>query len=247
MKHPTPTVIALIVVNALFFVATHLLPGMRDGMLERFALHFPQSEHYRAYQFVSHIFMHGSFAHVLLNMFGLFMFGGPLERMWGARRFLVFYFLCGLGAGLIHTGINVYEFGNTYEELRSSGVSAQAIQQFLESERLLRMVGASLPDEAQRDFYYLFNGRMVGASGAIYGVLVAFAILFPNVKLLLLFFPVPVAAKYFVPVLLLVDLFSGVTGISLFGGGIAHFAHIGGALIGFLLMLYWRRTLSRGY
>lgn len=243
MKHPTPTVIALIAVNAVFFVATYMVPNMEQRMLELFALHSPQDEGFRLWQFVSHVFMHGNLGHLFLNMFGLFVFGGPLERLWGAQRFLVFYFLAGIGAGLIHTGINMYEFSATYSELSAHGVSSRSVQRFLDTEQPTRILTTALSVEEHREFFGLFNGRLVGASGAIYGILVAFALLFPNVKLFLLFLPVPIAAKIFVPILLLIDLFSGVTGISLFGGGIAHFAHIGGALIGFLLMLYWRKKL----
>ena len=245
MKHPTPTIIALIIINVLVFAATWLVPGQQAPMIDLLALHYPNHEDFRIWQYLTHMFMHGSPAHILFNMLALYMFGGVLERLWGVRRFLVFYFVAGIGAGLIYTSVNMLEFQSIYRDLVETGVSEGAIQSFLQTEQPLRALTAEVSAEKQVDFHQLFNGTVVGASGAIYGVLVAFALLFPNAKLALIFFPVPVAAKYFVPVLLLIDLFSGVTGFSLFGGGIAHFAHIGGAIIGFALMLYWRMTLPR--
>jgi membrane associated rhomboid family serine protease len=124
----------------------------------------------------------------------------------------------------------------------SAGVSAQDIDTALTSDvQTMR----SFSEEKLQDFWRLFNMPVVGASGAIYGVLVAFGMLFPNAKLFLIFLPVPIAAKYFIPVLIALDLFSGVTGFSIFGGGIAHFGHVGGAIIGFLLMWYWRGRTPR--
>lgn len=244
MKHSTPAVIALLVANAALFALTYLVPGQMERMSDLFALHFPQNESFRVWQLVSHIFMHGSLGHIFFNMFALFTFGGPLERAWGARRFLVFYFAAGIGAGIIYTGINVVEFGWTYNSLISNGASADEIGRFLYTARIEPGYLAGISEEETGELLRNFHGSMVGASGAIYGVLVAFALLYPNAKLALLFLPVPIAAKIFVPILLLMDLFSGITGFSLFGGGIAHFAHIGGAIIGFLLMLYWRNTLQ---
>ena len=245
MKQQTPAVFALIAINVLFFVGTYMVPNQLDNMLDLFALHFPENELFRVWQFVSHIFMHGSFGHILFNMFGLFVFGGALERLWGARRFLIFYFVAGIGAGLIYTAVNLYEFASIQEQLAASGASSSQVTELLTTGAVDRDVLSGTSQEQLADFFRLFHGTVVGASGAIYGVLVAFALLFPNAKLALIFLPVPVAAKYFVPALLLLDLFSGVTGISFFGGGIAHFAHIGGAIIGFALMMYWRKSLAR--
>lgn len=227
------------------FAVTYMVPDMQTKMLALFALHFPTNPNMHWWQFVSHMFMHGNFAHILLNMFGVFTFGIHLERMWGAKRFLIFYFMAGLGAGLIYTAINFYEFSAFVDFLGSQKVAPQAIQAFLEGGTPQGQFLRYLNPEEQNSFLSLYWANMVGASGALYGVLVAFAILFPNAKLALIFLPVPIAAKYFVPALLLFDLFSGVTGFSLFGGGIAHFAHIGGAIIGFALMMYWRKTLPQ--
>jgi membrane associated rhomboid family serine protease len=164
--------------------------------------------------------------------------------MWGKGRFLFFYFVSGIGASIIYTLVNYYQFDTIYSELIASGISAGDIQHLLDTKNYNQQLFSAIPEEKLTTLYSLYHIPAVGASGAIYGVLVAFGILFPNAKLAIIFFPVPIAAKYFIPILIALDLFSGVTGISIFGGGVAHFAHVGGALIGFLLMWYWRK---KGY
>lgn len=154
---------------------------------------------YEPWQFVSHIFLHGDWMHLLFNMFGLWWLGNLLERGWGSSKFLMFYLLCGVFAGVISQLVDNYIFNQA------------------------------------------FTGATVGASGAIYGLLAAFALTYPNFKVVFIFLPVPVAAKYFVPILLAIDLFSGVTGFSIFGNNIAHFAHIGGAVVGFVLTLVYKK------
>lgn len=183
--------------------------------------------------------------HLLFNMFGVYTFGNLLEYVWGSKRFIVFYLVAGLGAGLIYTGLNIYEFGTFIDYLQTENVSSHSIQQFLSTRLPDRSLASHLTIDELKTFYSLFNGIMLGASGALYGILVAFAVLFPNAKIFLLFLPVPLKAKFFVPALVLFDLFSEVTGFTLFGGGIAHTAHIGGALIGFTLMLYWKKDLPK--
>lgn len=201
-------------------------------------LYFVDNPNHRIWQYFTHIFMHGSVNHLLFNMLGLWMFGQVLERVWGAKKFSVFYLACGIGAAAIYMLINKFQFDGLMNEITAFGVSAEEAKNLFASGQYWPAVAPS--QEATR----IFNSPMVGASGAIYGVLVAFAVLFPNHKLMLIFLPVPIAAKFFVPGILLLDLFSGVTGVSLFGGGnIAHFAHIGGATIGFLLMLLWRKKI----
>lgn len=241
----SPAVTGLLIANVLFFGLKLVFAPeqnfVRNPIDELFALYFPYNEHLRIWQFVTHMFMHGSFSHIAFNMFGLFIFGTHLEKLWGVKRFLIFYFLSGLGAGLIYTGINVYEFGTFIDFLNSRNVSPNAIQSFLEGRSNIPY----LTEDEMSTFYNLYNTPMLGASGALYGVITAFALTFPDAKMMMIFLPVPIAAKYFVPALLLIDLFSGLTGFSLFGGGIAHFAHIGGAIIGFLLMMYWRKQFPR--
>jgi len=235
----SPAVRALLIANAIFFV-TGLLPGMTERMVVWFAFWFPRHEHFALWQVVTYMFMHGGLGHLFFNMFGLVSFGTLLERQWGSRKFLIFYFLCGIGAGLIYAGVNWAEFTALENRLAETGLTPPAIETILSTGRYSGSQADAATHAALLDLYRIYITPMVGASGAIYGILVAFGLLYPNAKLALLFVPMPIAAKYFIPVLLTLDLFSGVTGFSLFGGGIAHFAHLGGALIGFLLMWYWR-------
>ena len=183
--------------------------------------------------------MHGSFGHILFNMYGLWAFGTPLEQMWGRNKFLFFYFSAGIGAGLIYTLVNYYQFNVTYEQLINLGVSASDIKNILETGRYNDAV-ITLSNKTMSEFYSLYHTPAVGASGAVYGVLVAFGLSFPDSKLALIFFPVPIAAKYFIPVMIAGDLFFGMTKYSI--GNVAHFAHVGGALIGFIIAFYWKKT-----
>jgi membrane associated rhomboid family serine protease len=228
----------LILANIALFAATYLLKEL--PLIEWLALYFPENENFRYWQPVTNMFMHGGFAHILFNMYALWAFGTPLERLWGDSRFLVFYFLSGIGASIIYLLVNYFQFHSIYDELIQAGASAADIQKLLSTRDVSESL-ASAEREKLIQLYDLFHTPAVGASGAIYGVLVAFGMSYPNAKLALIFFPVPIAAKYFIPVLIGLDLFSGVTGVSIFGGGIAHFAHIGGAIIGFLLMWFWRK------
>jgi membrane associated rhomboid family serine protease len=239
----------LIVLNILFYLVTYYVPGMQEPMLQNFGLYFVHNEQFRWWQVVTTMFMHGGFIHLFFNMYGVWAFGSPLEEIVGQKRFLLFYFLSGIGASAIHLLFNAYQYNSLFSDLVADGVAAAELH------RLLSLEGTKFTSELGQysqglteplvELYQVFNGGAVGASGAVYGVLVAFAMFFPNAKLALLFFPFPIAAKYFIPILVALDLFSGVTGISLFGGGIAHFAHVGGALIGFLLMWTWRRRIRQ--
>jgi membrane associated rhomboid family serine protease len=230
----------LLIANVVIF-AVSSVPDMKVEMRSLFALYFPQNENFKYWQFVTSMFMHGGFAHILFNMYALWAFGSPLERMWGKSRFLFFYFLSGIGAGIIYILINYFQFNAIYNNMVSQGISIGDIQRLLETGQFDNSVFASFSEEKLQSLWNLYNVPVVGASGAIYGVLVAFGILFPNSKLMLIFLPFPIAAKYFIPILIALDLFSGITGFSIFGGGVAHFGHVGGAIIGFLLMWYWRK------
>ncbi len=226
----------LIIINVILFVAPQLLKLDFTNIL---ALHYPKNDHFGIWQYATHMFMHGSFSHILFNMYGLWAFGTPLEQMWGKNKFIFFYFSAGIGAGLIYTLANYYQFNGIYEQLLNFGLSANDIQNILNigsynDSRIL------LSNEEMIKFYSLYHTPAVGASGAVYGVLVAFGLYFKDAKLALLFFPVPIAAKYFIPFIILGDLFFGMTKYSI--GNIAHFAHVGGALIGFLIAWYWKKN-----
>lgn len=233
-------VTVLLVVNVVVFAAGVLLPGWRERIFAAGALWYPGNVNFGAWQVVTYMFLHADLGHILFNMFALVSFGTILEREWGWLRFLLFYFLCGVGAALIQLGVNWHEAGTLHAQLVAAGLTPADITELMATGR------GSLPaDPAVKavlvELYRIHAAPMVGASGAIYGLLVAFGCLHPDAKLALIFVPVPVAAKFFIPALLALDLLSGVTGFSLFGAGIAHFAHLGGAAIGFLLMLLWRK------
>lgn len=243
MRKSTGVTTGIIGVTVLVFLVSTQL-GMTERIYDLLALWFPKNEKFRLWQPVSTIFMHGGFTHLLFNMYALWAFGTPLADIWGAHRFLFFYLVSGIGASLIYLLVNYFTFNKAVDALRGAGISAENIQAFLTADRpsyqFIPSEVSPLSADELVEFFSTYNIPAVGASGAIYGVLVAFGMLYPNAKLALIFFPVPIAAKYFIPVLIGLDLFSGVTGISIFGGGIAHFAHVGGALIGFLLMIYWK-------
>ena len=230
----------LIILNVILFAAKSLIPSL--PLDQYLALFFPQNEHFGVWQFVSHMFMHGGFTHILFNMYALWAFGSPLEQMWGRNKFIFFYFSAGIGAGLIYTGVNYFQFNNIYNELINAGIQTVDIQNLLTTGSYNTGILEYVSEKSITDLYQIYNTPAIGASGAVYGVLVAFGMSFPNAKLALIFFPVPIAAKYFIPVLIGLDLFSGLTGFSLFGANTAYFAHVGGAIIGFIMMKYWQKN-----
>ncbi len=236
----TPTVKQLLIINVIFFAGTQMVG---DAAYTFLSLFYPEHPDFRIWQPLTHMFMHGNVMHILFNMFALYSFGSALEQFWGGKKFLFFYISCGLGAALLHTAVHYFQVQSALSSLTEAGLSQQSIDSFLATGRIQYDPGAVEEGVLQR-LFDAFNTPAVGASGAIYGLLVAFAFMFPNTGLMLMFVPVPIKAKYFVPGLLLIDLFLGITGKSIFGGGsgIAHFAHIGGALVGFLMMWYWKKS-----
>lgn len=238
MKNYINVISVLIAINVLVFLVAQSIIGYR---LDPLVLYFPQNDHAGMWQFFTHMFMHGGVFHLLMNMIGLWMFGSPLAKMWGKNRFLIFYFTAGIGAAIIYTGVNYYQFDVIYSQLSNAGLTADQIQNMLDKSVYPPSI---IAEETFVEFYQLMNSPTVGASGAVYGILVAFGVMFPNAKLMFLFLPFPIAAKYFIPAIIALDFFLGLTGFSIFGGNIAiaHFAHVGGALVGFLLVMYWRTT-----
>jgi membrane associated rhomboid family serine protease len=239
MRNVTETVKQLIIVNILFFVGTLALGDPAYKML---SMYFPENPDFQGWQPLTHMFMHGGWMHIFFNMFALYSFGSALESIWGGKKFLFFYISCGLGAALLHTGINYYYFQDGLNVLMEHGFTKSEILAVLNGKGNNELVSL-LNSSDFKDFVSAYFGTVVGASGAIYGVIVAFAFMFPNAELALMFIPVPIKAKYFVPGLVLVDLYLGISGESIFGGGgIAHFAHVGGALFGFIIMWYWKKN-----
>lgn len=239
MGRITETVKVLIIVNVLFFVGTLALG---ENAYRLFSLWFMENDNFRFWQFLTHMFMHGGVMHILFNMYALWAFGSPIEQALGQNKFIFFYFSAGLGAAVIHTLANYYHFETGYSKLIEAGMDPASIQELLNTGSYNTAVLKSVSSDMLENFYAAYNSPAVGASGAIYGVLVAFGMLFPNVELFLLFVPVPIKAKYFIPGLIALDLFSGITGFSIFGGSIAHFAHVGGALFGFIMIWYWKKN-----
>jgi membrane associated rhomboid family serine protease len=240
MRNVTETVKQLIIINVLFFIGT-LIVG--DPAYKLLAMFFPENSGFQFWQVITHMFMHGGYIHIFFNMFALYSFGSALESFWGSKKFLFFYISCGLGAALMHTGINYYYFNDAINTLAANGFSKEGVIQLLNQGKINTQWQELLTASQYQNFISAYMGTVVGASGAIYGVIVAFAFMFPNAELALMFIPVPIKAKYFVPGLVLVDLYLGVSGQSIFGGGgIAHFAHVGGALFGFLIMWYWKKN-----
>ncbi len=241
MGRITEAVKHLIIINVIFFIAPQLMPGL--GLQNLFALHFPMNPNFGVWQILTHMFMHGGFMHILFNMYALWAFGTPLEQMWGRNKFLFFYFSAGLGSAAIYTLVNYLQFNSVYDQLVNIGLSSSEIQNILTTGSYNPQILDRISEESLATIYGTYHSSAVGASGAIYGVLVAFGFAFPNAKLALIFFPVPIAAKYFIPLIILGDLFFGLTGYSIGSGpNVAHWAHIGGALIGFIIVWYWKQN-----
>ena len=201
----------IIVINVLVMIMTSL---NGDFMYEKFALFYPTSPFFHWWQPVTHMFMHGGFWHLFFNMYTLYFFGRVLEERWGAKKFLIFYFVTGIGAALVHTGVEWLQMNHWMAQVAEGSMAAQA------------------------KIHALKMTPTVGASGAIYGVLMGFAMLYPDAILSLIFPPVSMKAKWFVLIFAGIELLTGVTGM---GGGIAHFAHLGGLIFGYLLIMYWKK------
>ena len=237
MGRITEIVKHLLIINIIFFFASSVLGEI---MYDLFAMHYPNNPNFFIWQPITHMFMHGDLTHIMFNMFGLWMFGTPLEQMWGKQKFIFFYISAGLGAVLLQTIIYHIDVVSVNQILSEYGLSKGEIDLFYETGRLNTSLIQSIGEDRLFSGIQSFKALMVGASGALYGILVAFAMLFPNVQLMLLFPPIPVRAKYLVPILILFDLFFGFTSYSV--GPIAHFAHIGGAITGFIMLWYWKKN-----
>ena len=227
----------LIIINVIFYIASVVFGEL---MYDLFAMHYPKNSTFFLWQPLSHMFMHGDTTHILFNMFGLWMFGTPLEQMWGKQKFIFFYLSAGFGAVLIQTLVYHYDVISVTQLLIDNGLTKNEINSFFETGRLNTSLIQIIGEAKLASGIQSYMAVMVGASGALYGILVGFAMLFPNVQLMLLFPPIPIKAKYLVPVLILFDLFFGFTSYSV--GPIAHFAHIGGAITGFIMMWYWKKN-----
>lgn len=235
------TVKHLLIINVIMFIGTLSIGG---GTLfyDLFALYFPKNDAFQPWQVLTHMFMHGGITHLLFNMFALWMFGTPIEQYLGRNKFLFIYLSAGLGAVALQLGYYYFNYVPSYSSLISSGLSSDQITQMLSSNQVSQGITQAQFLELQKIFP-IYNASMVGASGCIMGILVAFGMMNPNAELMLIFLPIPIKAKYFIPGIILLDLISGITGQSFFSpSNTAYMAHVGGALTGFIIMWYWKKT-----
>ncbi|KFF14365.1 membrane protein [Chryseobacterium soli] len=231
----------IIIINVIMFIATFFLPHLDDIL----AAYYPFSPNFRSWQIITHMFMHGGYMHIIFNMFTLFSFGPILEQVLGEKKYLILYFVSGLGAFALYNLWNFVEVQQVSAALENLGVNVADIYTQA-SISYTGNVGANIktPEQVElfKTLYSILRSPMLGASGAIFGVIAAFAALYPNAKIMIMFIPVPVKVKYILPIIIVVSIFLGFSGNV---GGIAHFAHVGGALVGFLLAMIWKKKLYR--
>ena len=257
----------LLIINGLFFLATILFSNrFHIDLTDYLGLHYFTADKFRPWQFITYMFMHGGFAHIALNMFALWMFGSSIENVWGPKRFLIFYIFTGLGAALTHYAVVYYQLAPTVNAINeyiahpsANGLTAflnepnffkistqemqEHFQTFAKHYDELLLTNANQAQQLSLDFMQQYkadflNGPVVvGASGAVFGLLLAFGMMFPN-NIIYVYFAIPMKAKYFVMLYGAIELYSGVTNSA---DNVAHFAHLGGMLFGFILIKYWSK------
>lgn len=225
----------LIIINALIYAMTWLL-GRKTGfdIADYGGLHYFSSPLFYPFQLITYMFIHATFMHLFMNMFALFMFGGLLERTLGSAKFLFYYVSCGLGAALIQEGVYAIMISNA-----ESYLTPQIIDEVMRNGAGILSQGMNYVDPSMGHFNILLNNATVGASGAIYGILLAFGIIWPDMPLYIMFIPVPIKAKWMVAGYAGIELLLGLQ--NSMGDHVAHFAHLGGMLIGLMMILYWKR------
>ncbi|WP_028121968.1 rhomboid family intramembrane serine protease [Epilithonimonas tenax] len=240
----TPVTRNIIILNVVFFAATFLLGNLNLEAL--LAGYFPLSPNFRSWQIITHMFMHGSIMHIVFNMFTLYSFGPVLEQVLGQKKFIILYFAAGLGGFVLYNVWNYYEVSQLTSFLNSQAYDIREIYKYADNhyagEMPITSNSEAVRDAAQKLFIIL-KTPMVGASGAIFGVIAAFSTLFPDAKLMFMFIPFPIKAKYLTPIIIAASIFLGFGQFS--GDNIAHFAHLGGALIGFLYIWNWKKYRDR--
>ena len=218
----------LLILNGLFFLATVSLNNLGIDLVKILGLHQFQSPDFRPHQLITHLFMHGNFTHLFFNMFALWMFGKILENVWGSKRFLIYYMITGIGAASIHLLISQYQIisiSNQIPEMVNLAIEGRYNPTIPISKKLTQLIITPT----------------VGASGAVFGLLLAFGMLFPN-ALLYLYFAIPIKAKYFVIGYGLIELYSGISNNP--ADNVAHFAHLGGMIFGLFLIKYWKNDMT---
>ncbi len=231
-----PVIKNLLIINVLFYLATIALSSSFNiDMVEYLGLHYPASKDFGIWQIVSYMFMHSptNFTHVLFNMFALWMFGNTLENVWGSKRFLNYYLITGIGAGIVQILV-------AWIRVRAveAGMDSEQIAIVLQEGSAVLSKGMNYQDPAMSTLNAIINTPTVGASGAVFGILLAFGMMFPN-SLIYVYFAFPVKAKYFVMIYGAIELFSGISNNA--GDNVAHFAHLGGMVIGFFVIMFWKK------
>ncbi|MEN3322895.1 rhomboid family intramembrane serine protease [Mariniflexile soesokkakense] len=254
MMRISETVKHLIIINIVFWIGTLTIGQFGNVFGDLFAMHFPINDEFKPWQVITHMFMHASYVdygsgptifplHILFNMLGLWMFGSPLEQIWGRNKFLFFYFSCGIGAVLLPFIIDYINFDSIVKSLVENGFSKNSIISLLNEGKIDTRWANIVGDDNVSKIAEIFLSPSLGASGCVMGLLVAFGMMFPNSELMLIFLPIPIKAKYFIPLLLGYEIYSGISGgNSMFGFNVGHFAHIGGAFIGFIMAWYWKKN-----
>ncbi len=243
-RNITPVTKNIIILNVLVYIAANFLFGGK--LYDILSAYYPFSPNFRSWQIITHMFMHAQIGesvglmHILFNMFTLLSFGPVLEQVLGAKRYILLYFLSGLGAFLLFNVWNFYEVTQVVKMVESQGINVAEVFRKSDMNYHGDMSVFKNPDALLLG--QMLNGKMLGASGAVFGVVAAFSTMFPNAKLMFLFIPFPIKAKYLFPGIIVVSLYLGFSGSM---GGVAHFAHIGGALVGFLMALYYKKRLHQ--
>lgn len=231
----------LLIINGLFFLATLVLKEQFGiDLEERLGLHYPSSPAFRPYQIVTYMFMHGSFMHVFFNMFALWMFGNTLENLWGSKRFLTYYMITGIGAAVIQLLVTYLRLAPLYSQISSP----EELNLIMTKGYDILQSGQNFINPVDGQINILINSATIGASGAVFGILLAFGMLFPN-TMLYIYFAIPIKAKWFVILYGAVELFSGIANSA--DDNVAHFAHLGGMLFGFIMIKYWQKKGKHFY
>jgi len=243
-----PVVKNLLIANILAFIATYILKNQNIDLVDLFGLHYFESPKFKVSQVITSMFLHGGFTHILFNMYGLWMFGQMIENYYGAKKFLILYFVAGIGASIIQEA-SLWVYFHHIQDAISVFNTSPTINNFnfIVSKYFSDVRGYSAPQSVEEtkglleSLYQVVidSSVTIGASGALFGVLVAFGVIYSEVQLFIMFIPIPIKAKYAIIGYVLIELFSGLNNST--GDTVAHFAHLGGALFGFILVMYWRR------
>lgn len=253
----------LLIINVIMLLATMVMESRGISLNNMLGIHHYTSPEFKPYQLVTYMFMHGGFTHLFFNMFALYMFGRVLETVWGPKRFLLYYMVTGIGAAIVNMAVQSFalsgmeEAVNYYvqnptpsnfelflDEYGGGGNYMQFIADFTQNAQNSEYISATI-EKAEQMLISTRDVPTVGASGSVFGILLAFGMLFPNTQLMLLIPPIPIKAKYFVIIYGALELYSGISNNP--GDNVAHFAHLGGMLFGFFLIQYWKKDTSNFY